>query len=242
MPVVFPAQDQTAWIIAQRPAREAALDPFRPQGFFVEDEPSASGPIVRSAVVLLTNKECPWRCLMCDLWKNTLTYSVPPGAIPAQIDFALKHIALSPHSSPPFPTRSSQSGECGRRGPQDHAPENLQQVKLYNSGSFFDAAAIPVADYSAIARRLSFADRVIVESHPRLIGEKVSRFRDLLRGSLEVAMGLETVHPEILPRLNKRFELEHFARAAEFLRQESIALRAFVLLRTPFMNEDDGIE
>ena len=35
----------------------------------------------------------------------------------------------------------------------------------------------------------------------------------MLRGQLEVALGLETVHPEVLARLNKQMTLDDFARA-----------------------------
>ncbi len=150
---------------------------------------------------------------MCDLWKNTLTETIPLGAVPEQIDFALAQLNSRP-----------------------------EQIKLYNSGSFFDSAAIPLADYPAIADKVSFADHVVVESHPRLVGEKATRFRDLLTGSLEVAMGLETVHPEILPLLNKKFDLTHFSKAAEFLREEEIAMRAFVLVKPPFMNESEALK
>ena len=165
------------------------------------------------AGVLLTNKECPWHCLMCDLWKHTLTTSVPAGAIPAQIEFALARLGAQP-----------------------------QQIKLYNSGSFFDSAAIPQQDYAGIADRVSFAKNVVVESHPRLVGKRALQFRELLVGSLEVAMGLETVHPEVLPRLNKRFTLEQFSGASTWLRKEGMAVRAFVLVRPPFMGENDAVK
>jgi len=210
---VFPEQDRTAWISAQRPPRQGGLDPFKPHGFFLEEEQARSGRIVRSGVILLTNQECPWRCLMCDLWKNTLTEIVPVGAIPQQIGYAVAQFGSRP-----------------------------EQLKLYNSGSFFDPAAIPVADYRAIAREVSVADHLIVETHPRLVGDKAIRFQDLLSGSLEVALGLETVHPEVLPRLNKRFTLAHFARAVEFLRHEGIGVRAFVLVKPPFLNEQEALE
>jgi archaeosine synthase beta-subunit len=212
MSSIYPERNWSAWIIAQRPPR-ASTDPFTPYGFFLEEELSASHRLVSSAVILLTNKECPWRCLMCDLWKRTLTVSVPPGAIPRQINFALSRLPALP-----------------------------EQVKLYNSGSFFDPTAIPLADYSAIARKVSCASHLVVESHPRLIGENALKLRDLLRSSLEVAMGLETVHPEVLPRLNKNLTLSAFAKAAGFLRRRDIAVRAFVLLKPPFLNEDEGLE
>ncbi|HXR05259.1 MAG TPA: radical SAM protein [Verrucomicrobiae bacterium] len=209
---VFPGREQAAWITALRPARNR-VDPFRPHGFFLEQERTGAGQVVSSGVILLTNKECPWRCLMCDLWKNTTTQTVPRGAIPEQIRYALSRLESSP-----------------------------KQMKLYNSGSFFDPAAIPPEDYSAIALAVSSAEHVVVESHPRLVGEKAVRFRDLLAGSLEVALGLETVHPQVLPRLNKKFTLTHFASAVEFLREQKMLVRVFVLVKPPFMNETKGLK
>ena len=202
--------------MAQRSARTSAPDPDKPSAFFLEEERMESSQIVRSGVIFLTNKECPWRCLMCDLWKNTTSGTVPAGAIPGQIDFALR-----------------TWGEGGG---------DLQQIKLYNSGSFFDSAAIPPGDYPAIARKMDFAKHVLVESHPRLAGPGALRLRDLLAGSLEVALGLETAHPGVLERLNKKFNLTHFVQAAGFLRKERIAVRAFVLVNPPFMSEAEGLE
>ena len=57
---------------------------------------------------------------------------------------------------------------------------------------------------------------------------------------MEVAMGLETVHPEILPKLNKRMTLELFAGSAETLRSHDIDLRAFILVKPPFMDEAEA--
>ncbi|MGZ6971756.1 MAG: hypothetical protein ACXVID_08845, partial [Thermoanaerobaculia bacterium] len=70
-------------VLDLRPPRNA-VDPLRPYGLFVEEEPRAGGGTDRVATIFLTNRECPWHCLMCDLWKNTLTAPTPKGAIPAQ--------------------------------------------------------------------------------------------------------------------------------------------------------------
>jgi archaeosine synthase beta-subunit len=203
--------DRDRWILARRPARES-LDPRRPYAFFVEEECSKDGTVLPVSTVFLTNRECPWRCVMCDLWRNTLTDDVPIGAIPDQIDYALARLS------------------------------NARQIKLYNSGSFFDRRAIPPEDFPAIADRVKSFERVIVESHPALLGESSLRFRDLLHAPLEVAMGLETVHPEILPRLNKRMSLRQFADAAGFLRDHAMDLRVFVLVKPPFMAESEAFE
>ena len=202
--------ERDRWILEHRPERET-LDPQRPYAFFVEEEASGSGEVVPVATIFLTNRECPWRCVMCDLWRRTLTASVPPGAIPAQIDFALSQL------------------------PQ------AREIKLYNNGSFFDSRAIPVEDHPAIAGSASAFERLIVESHPALVGENCLRFRDRLKCPLEIAMGLETVHPDILSRLNKRMTLEQFAAAAAFLRTHDIDLRVFILVKPPFMQEHEAL-
>ena len=54
-------------------------------------------------------------------------------------------------------------------------------------------------------------------------------------------MGLETVHPEVLARLNKGMTLDRFRRAAEFLSREGISLRAFVLVGLPFLSEEESL-
>ena len=199
-----------SWILSRRPAREKR-DPYLPYEYFVEEECSGGGLVVPVATIFLTNRECPFRCLMCDLWRNTLTESVPVGAIPAQIDHAL--LTLPP----------------------------ARQIKLYNSGSFFDPHAIPPQDYAAIAQRVGRFDRVIVENHPALIGDACLRFRDMLGGKLEVAMGLETAHPGVLARLNKRMTLDQFSGAADFLRRNGIDLRVFILVQPPYMRAAEAL-
>jgi radical SAM enzyme (TIGR01210 family) len=213
MPAVYPeaAAERDRWILARRGQR-AELDPRRPSAFFVEDERAKDGEVVPVATVFLTNRECPWRCLMCDLWKNTLAESVPAGAIPEQIDYALARLPAA------------------------------RQIKLYNSGSFFDPRAIPLEDYPAIAERVRLFERVIVENHPALVGEAAVRFREMAGRPLEVAMGLETVHPEILQKLNKRMTVEQFRGAADFLRANAIDLRVFILVKPPFMREEEAAE
>ena len=202
--------ERDRWIVSRRSERHPE-NPERPHAFFNEVERADSGEVVPGATIFLTNRECPWRCLMCDLWRHTLTATVPVGAIPAQIDYALSRL------------------------------NSARQVKLYNSGSFFDPRAIPPADYAAIAQRLRGFERVIVECHPGLVGESALRFRDQLSARLEVATGLETAHPEVLRQLNKRMTLDRFARAAGFLRQNSIGQRVFILVKPPFLDEAEAL-
>lgn len=212
MSFIFPqsaaARDQ--WILARRPAR-SAVSPNKPYACLVEDECGPDGQVAPVATIFLTNRECPFRCTMCDLWRNTLTESVPAGAIPAQIDHALAQL-----------------------GP-------ARVVKLYNSGSFFDPRAIPPQDYAAIADRLQHFDRVIVECHPAFLSDRCLAFRDLLTPRLEIAIGLETAHPETLEKLNKRMTLQQFEQAADFVRHHNIDLRVFILVQPPFMPSGEAL-
>ena len=211
----LPLQDfSDSQILSARPSRNA-LNPDRPYEFLVESECGADGLVEDVATIFLTNRECPFRCLMCDLWKNTTVESAPVGTIPRQIDYALERL-------PP-----------------------AQHVKLSNSGNFFDAKAIPKADWPGIVERVRSFKSVIVENHPKLCGEGCFEFRDMLAQhgvELEVALGLETVHPEVLPRLNKQMTLGDFSRAARLLVSAGIRLRTFILLRPPFLSEDEGVE
>ena len=183
----------------------------RPYAYLCEEERGTNGGIEPVATIFLSNKECPFQCLMCDLWKNTTDKTVKPGDIPKQIEWALNRL----------PAAST--------------------IKLYNSGNFFDVNAIPVADYETIAKMLSGFNRVIVENHPKLINANTFKFQNLLRPELEIAMGLETANPEVLEKLNKKMTLPEFEAAVAKLTEHNIATRTFILLRPPFLNESQGI-
>ena len=198
------------WIVERRGPRNR-VDPFRPYAYSVEPERTADGAVEDVVTIFITNRECPFRCLMCDLWRNTTVEVVPVGAVPDQIEWAL-----------------------GRLPPARH-------VKLYNSGNFFDAKAITPADWPRIAELVQPYRTVVVESHPRLIDERCREFAKLLEPRLEVAMGLETVDPEVLPRLNKRMTLSDYEAATAFLLAMDAAVRAFILLRTPYQSEEEGL-
>ena len=213
--VVYPAAPvERDRFVLERRAAHPSPNPWISQNVVVEDERTADGQVAPTATVFLTGRECPWRCVMCDLWRYTMAGDTPPGAIPAQIAAARERLPLS-----------------------------VSQIKLYNAGSFFDPRAVPEADYGAIAAALDGFSHVIVESHPALVGPRVDRWLDALARSgdrskaprLEVAMGLETAHPVALERLHKRMSVEDFESAAAALTARGVRVRAFVLIAPPFI-------
>ena len=220
-PVTAAARDR---FVLDRRGAKPARDPWRHQGVLVEEERSADGRRVQAATVFLTGRECPWRCTMCDLWRYTTVDDTPRGAIPGQVATARTEAEAV------------------------HGP--IDVMKLYNAGSFFDPRAVPDSDYAAIAAALAGIPHIVVESHPALVSERACRVDRLLealtasrapadRAALEVAIGLETAHPEALDRLNKRFTVDGFRRAAAALGARGVALRVFLLVSPPFVPEAD---
>jgi archaeosine synthase beta-subunit len=200
-----------AWILSKRGPKNS-VDADRPYAFLVEDERGADGRLVSVATVFLTNRECLFACLMCDLWKNTTDEPIGRGAIVRQIRWALDRLPPATH------------------------------IKLYNAGSFFDPGAIVESDYAEIAEAVSSFETVVVESHPKLVGRRCLTFREMIGEELHVAMGLETVHPQVLAKLNKRMTLLDFEKAVGVLLKNDMSVRTFVLVRPPFMTESEGVE
>lgn len=198
-------------IIALRGPKNA-IDPFRPYAWLHETELNGSGELESFATLFLSNAECPFRCLMCDLWRNTTDEPVPPGAIAQQIQFGLAQLPAA------------------------------DSLKLYNSGNFFDVRAIAPAEHAAIARLARGFRRLVVENHPRLVGARCVEFQQCLEPQLEIALGLETIHPKILPALNKQMTVADFSRAVAFLRAAEIDVRVFVLLQPPGLEDNESIE
>jgi len=179
----------------------------------VEEERSTNG-VERAVTVFLAGAECPFTCSFCDLWRWTLDGPTPPGALPSQLAQALEPLA------PPVPHR----------------------LKLYNASNFFDRRAVPAEDLPRIAELASGFSAVTVESHANTVGPLTLEFAGLLAGTLEVAVGLETVHPVAARHLNKKLDLERFDRAAAFLAEHDIDLRAFALLGAPYVPAEESID
>lgn len=177
-------------------------------------EPDGSGSEVETTTVFLTGAECPFRCTMCDLWRYTSAVNTPVGAIPYQLSQVLT------------------SEESSKR----------RWLKLYNASNFFDSRAVPLEDLDAIAEYCKKVERVIVENHPRFCDDRMKKFAQAIDGQLEVAMGLETVHPNALAALNKGMSLDDFDRAVERCFGFGIDVRVFVLLHPPGIVSNESID
>jgi len=199
----LPPKPGDAAILSARGAR-AVVRPGELQACIVEPEPVAGGSVERVGTLFVTGVECAFHCLMCDLWKHTLARGQSVPGVAGQVETALRAIP------------------------------DVAHVKIYNAGSFFDSQAVSSEDRTRIARLVCGRERLIVECHPRLIDRRCAEFADAISPvELEVAMGLETIDPFVLSRLNKGMALSDFDHAARLLDDFGVAMRAFVLLGLP---------
>ena len=191
------------------------LDPYTAQNALLEAERRPSGKREQTTTVFLTGAECPFTCSFCDLWQFTIDGPTPPGALTAQLASILETI------DNPLPDR----------------------LKLYNASNFFDTRAVPAVDLVGIATLGRAFAAVTVESHANTIGPATLEFaRKISPARLEVAMGLETIHPLAASQLNKHLDFARFDSAARFLSQNGVDLRVFVLLGAPYVAVDESIE
>jgi archaeosine synthase beta-subunit len=198
-----------------RPATPA-VNPWQAHGAIVDPERRPGGVVEAALTVFLSGAECPFTCSFCDLWRYTFEGPTPAGAIPRQL-----REVLNTH------TRDVTTP---------------QRLKLYNASNFFDRRAVPADDVPTIAALAEPFAAVTVESHAQTVGPLALEFKEQLSGRLEVAIGLETIHPVAAPQLNKRLDLPRFERAANYLADNDMDLRVFVLLGAPYIAVEEAIE
>lgn len=190
------------------------FDPYTAHGSIIENERRPDGRIERALTVFLAGAECPFTCSFCDLWKWTVDGPTQPGALSKQVRAVLNSF----------------------EGP------TADRLKLYNASNFFDPRAVPAEDVSEMAKMSASFGAVTVESHANTIGPPTLAFAQQISGRLEVAVGLETIHPVAARQLNKRLDLGRFDRAAELLSENSVDLRVFVLLGAPYVDAGESVE
>jgi len=196
-----------------RPPKRA-VDPYVAHGSLIEEERRPDGTRERALTIFLAGAECPFTCSFCDLWQWTIDGPTPPGAFARQVEDLLKTLET------PLPHR----------------------VKLYNASNFFDVRAVPEDDLTRLPELLQGFRGVTVESHASTIGSRSIAFARQLAGRLEVAMGLETIHPLAAAQLNKKLDLARFDSAARLLIDHGMDLRVFVLLGAPFVPAAESVD
>ncbi|MBD3406210.1 MAG: TIGR01210 family radical SAM protein [Candidatus Lokiarchaeota archaeon] len=125
--------------------------------------------------------------------------------------------------------------------------ESPISVKLYTSGSFLDSREVSDSARSEILQKISEDDRVeqvVIESRPEYVNDSLmSDIRCILGDRIvEIGIGLESISDSIRSIcINKGFTLDDFTKALETCKEYNIGIRAYVLVKPPFLTERDAL-
>lgn len=121
-------------------------------------------------------------------------------------------------------------------------------VKIFTSGSFLDEEEVPREARDAILENLVNDTRVIkvlVETRPNFVTEeKVQACIKILKNKpFELAFGLETSSDRIRrDSINKGFTFKAFIRASNIARSNGATVKAYLMLKPPFLSEKQALE
>ena len=128
----------------------------------------------------------------------------------------------------------------------EDGPEPLS-VKIYTSGSFLDVDEIPSQVRKEILSLLSSDTRVkqvVLESRPEYVTDEVLKEISALLGDRHVELGIGFESSSDLIRsmcINKGFDTHEFEEAVQRASKHKISVRAYVLLKPPFLTERDAL-
>ena len=125
-------------------------------------------------------------------------------------------------------------------------PDGEFMVKIFTSGSFLDAGEMPLEARSAILGELDEnpdVKKVLLETRPEFVTqETIAACKSVIRKKLEIAVGVETSSDDIrLDCINKGFLFRNFIHASEIAHQHGSSVKAYLLLKPPFLSEGAAI-
>ncbi|MCG1004065.1 MULTISPECIES: archaeosine biosynthesis radical SAM protein RaSEA [Halobacterium] len=187
------------------------------------DEDNTPDGVYQSLTIILNTGGCRWAraggCTMC----GYVAESVEGGTVAhedlmAQVDACLEH-------------------------EQEEADEESGLIKIYTSGSFLDEREVPAETRQAIAETFADRERIVVESLPDFVDQ--SKIEDFTEVGLQtdVAIGLETATDRVRHDcVNKYFDFSDFEAACAEARKADAGVKAYLLMKPPFLSESEAVE
>ncbi|MHA1240457.1 MAG: archaeosine biosynthesis radical SAM protein RaSEA [Promethearchaeota archaeon] len=180
--------------------------------------------------IILRTKGCSWAlgpnggCSMCGYVQDSTFEKIDQAHIKNQIDYA-------------FQQKLTEIIE----------DEEDFVLKIYNSGSFFDDDEISESTRDYIFKKITeipkFKELVIESRVDFITQEKLRKMRSSLDIYIEVAIGLETVNDHIRNTyINKGLLFKDFLEAIRLCKINDIGVRAYLLFKPPFLNEQTAID
>jgi len=212
-----------------RGRKDKTYDPTEPTRVWIDEDNTPDG-VYQSLTIILNTGGCRWAraggCTMC----GYVAESVEGGTV-AHEDLMTQVQACLDHE-------------------QENADEQSGLIKIYTSGSFLDEREVPAETRQAIAETFGDRERIVVESLPDFVDrEKIGDFT--AQGlNTDVAVGLETATDRVRHDcVNKYFDFADFedacaqARAADAAAEAvDVGIKAYLLMKPPFLSESEAIE
>ncbi|MEE8167458.1 MAG: archaeosine biosynthesis radical SAM protein RaSEA [Candidatus Hydrothermarchaeales archaeon] len=123
--------------------------------------------------------------------------------------------------------------------------QGVEYLKIFNSGSFFDPKELSSNTRQKILSMVNGRGirRVQVESRPEFLEDKaLGEAKEASEAELEIGLGLETTNDDIRRDcINKNATLEDFKEAIDLCRRSDILVKAYLLLKPPFLTEREAL-
>jgi len=205
-----------------RARNDRSYDPTEPTRVWLDEDNTPDG-VRDSLTIILNTGGCRWAraggCTMCGYVAESVDGgSVTHEELSTQIEACLEHEA-------------------------DNADAPAELIKIYTSGSFLDEREVPAETRKAVAETFADRERIVVESLPDFVDRgKLAAFTD--RGlDVDVAVGLETATDRVRhDAVNKYFDFADFEDACAEARAADAGVKAYLLMKPPFLAEPDAVE
>jgi radical SAM enzyme (TIGR01210 family) len=204
-----------------RARNDQTYDPHEPTRVWIDEDNTPDG-VRESLTIILNTGGCRWAraggCTMCGYVAESVEGgTVAHDALMDQLDACLAH-------------------------EREHADDPCPLIKIYTSGSFLDEREIPAETRRAIAATFGDRERIVVESLPDFVERE--RLADFTEQGLavDVAVGLETATDRVRHDcVNKYFDFADFIDASEQAREAGAGIKAYLLMKPPFLAESEAV-
>ena len=202
----------------------------KPVAYWIKEDRLLNGK-GKELTIILKTRGCSWAlgeeggCAMCGYIKDSACRTVKDSSIISQFDHAL--------------AQSKAEIESDSKN---------YIVKIFNSGSFFDEEEVSPHVRKHICSKLSEIKKVkevVVESRVEYLDKEILKeFNNNLGPKyLEIGIGLETVDDFIRNvYINKGLQFKDFQSKVQILNKLDIGIRAYLLFKPPFLNEQAAID
>ena len=177
----------------------------------------------KTLTIILKSGGCSWnRCLMCS-YRHERYVGLSKDELAARLIRQLRFVATTIQI------------------------KDVEIVKLYTSGSFFDPDEVPYAVLEE-AGTLFRGKIIIAETRPEYVNEDIledfkARIDDGTNAKpLYVAIGLETTNDRIREKsIDKGFSSEDFNQAVRAARTAGVGIKAYLLMKPLFLTEKEAV-